>query len=295
MDEIIEFQISTNKRMNLLAKPEQSGFCFTSGVQRLIQLIRENKLLEKDLKAVMAHAIDQVLSSFYDINQFYHFNDEAKYELEQVYQQLLEEIKQESPVNFYKLAINHYKRLQNWLLQIHPEAERLFSKEETHIKQPVVCAEYSAATQLQTLSIKVESLKAPILDIGCGKDHHLVNYLRSKGLDAYGIDRDANPSAYIYKSDWFDFDFYPGAWGTIISHLGFSNHFMHHHLKQNGLFEQYARTYISILRALKIGGSFYYAPGLPFIEPFLNKSEFTFICNPVPSTNLYAAHLTRMV
>jgi hypothetical protein len=62
--------------------------------------------------------------------------------------------------------------------------------------------------------------------------------------------------------------------GTITSNLGFSNHFNHHHLRKDGHFIEYAKTFMDILNSLKIGGSFYYAPDLPFIEKYLDRSKF---------------------
>jgi hypothetical protein len=62
--------------------------------------------------------------------------------------------------------------------------------------------------------------------------------------------------------------------GTITSNLGFSNHFNHHHLRKDGHFIEYAKTFMDILNSLKIGGSFYYAPDLPFIEKYLDRVKY---------------------
>ena len=56
--------------------------------------------------------------------------------------------------------------------------------------------------------------------------------------------------------------------------MAFSNHFLFHHLYQNGAPELYAQKYMEILRSLKPGGALYYTPGLPFIERFLPVEEF---------------------
>lgn len=71
-----------------------------------------------------------------------------------------------------------------------------------------------------------------------------------------------------------DYDYEKNKWGTIISNLGFSNHFIHHHLRKGGNYLQYAKKYMQILHSLKPGGSFHYAPDLPFIEQYLDKNMY---------------------
>lgn len=61
-------------------------------------------------------------------------------------------------------------------------------------------------------------------------------------------------------------------WGTIVSNLGFSNHFNHHNLREDGNFIKYAKTYMNILYSLKPGECFHYAPDLPFIEKYLDEN-----------------------
>jgi len=145
------------------------------------------------------------------------------------------------------------------------------------IYQQVICAEYPPSLQLEILGIdpKNLNLQEPVLDIGCGKDGTLVTHLREIGLAARGIDRLVMPLDYLIEADWLDFDFAPSSWGTIISHMAFSNHFTFHHLYRNGTPETYAAKYMAILTSLKPGGEMYYAPGLPFIEQLLPASEFT--------------------
>jgi len=75
-------------------------------------------------------------------------------------------------------------------------------------------------------------------------------------------------------ADWLDYDYGKNKWGTIVSNLGFSNHFNHHHLRENGNYIAYGKTYMNILYSLKTGGHFHYAPDLPFIERYLNNNQF---------------------
>jgi SAM-dependent methyltransferase len=137
----------------------------------------------------------------------------------------------------------------------------------------VTCAEYSPALQLQVLGLS-EPLAAPLLDIGCGPSAALVRHLRSQGLDARGLDRALDPALGI-SADWLEHDYGQADYRSVLSHQGFSLHFLHHHHAQGDTALAYARTYMAILRALTPGGVFAYAPGLPFIEPMLEASVYS--------------------
>ncbi len=131
-----------------------------------------------------------------------------------------------------------------------------------------VCAEYSPALQLAVLHLT--SLEAPVLDVGCGAGGALVAHLRAAGLEAVGLDRDAAAPATL-MGDWLTQDYGRDAWGTVVSHLGLSLHFLHHHLAEHDLAFDYAKAYRRILASLKVGGRFAYAPALPFIEAVLGE------------------------
>jgi hypothetical protein len=139
---------------------------------------------------------------------------------------------------------------------------------------PVPCHQYGVALQMKNLGIATGFLSEPILDLGCGRDGNLVRFLRRRGFDAFGIDRFAEWSDYLTGADWLRVPACGGRWGTIISHMSFSNHFMHHHLRRDGRFEEYARAYMRLLASLRPGGVFFYAPSLPFIERALPRDRF---------------------
>ncbi|MGB8953820.1 MAG: class I SAM-dependent methyltransferase, partial [Tumebacillaceae bacterium] len=136
------------------------------------------------------------------------------------------------------------------------------------------CAEYTPELQLQLLGIDAENIQEPILDLGCGEHGRLVHHLRERGYQAIGVDRTVIESSHLIKSDWLQMPVTNETWGTVISHMAFSNHFAHHHMRKDGEPEGYAKMYMSILRSLKKGGRFYYAPGLPFIEELLPPEQY---------------------
>ncbi|HZD59612.1 MAG TPA: hypothetical protein VE439_04025 [Anaerolineae bacterium] len=102
-----------------------------------------------------------------------------------------------------------------------------------------------------------------------------MSYLHKQGLEVFGIDRIAREIPYLIDANWLTFSFKPDCWGTIISHMAFSNHFIHHHLRVDGRPGDYAQKMIEVLRSLRLNGSLYYAPGLPFIESLLPSSKFS--------------------
>ncbi|HEV7329444.1 MAG TPA: hypothetical protein VGN63_00235 [Flavisolibacter sp.] len=295
-EKLIQQQIDSHRQLNLLSPRQTSGFCFAGTTQELITQLAANLFTEKEEQDLLRFTVQATLSSFYRLNQFYQFDQTAEVALETIYQLLLQDIKneEESDIDFARLAESHYLRLQRWLTEYQPEATFLYAAAQPMITNGVVCAEYSAFTQLQTLGIDISDLAEPILDLGCGKDHHLVNYLHARGFDVYGMDRNATPAEKIFRRSWIDAVFQPGYWGTIISHLGFSNHFMHHHLKAKSDHLLYARKYVELLKALKVGGRFYYAPDLLFIEIYLDANQYSLQKKQVPQTTFYTSAVQRL-
>jgi len=162
------------------------------------------------------------------------------------------------------------------------------------LAQPV-CSEYRAELQLKVLGIDVQQLVEPILDLGCGEGAHLVRHLRALGLAAWGMDRLAAPDHIVWQGDWLDAGapLQPQSWGTVISHMAFSNHFQHQHLRRDGTAAAYAARYMKVLEALKPGGRFAYAPSLPFFEALLPQQRFQVTRRPVAGTAMEATEVLR--
>ncbi|MEY4513187.1 MAG: hypothetical protein RLZZ450_5309 [Pseudomonadota bacterium] len=137
----------------------------------------------------------------------------------------------------------------------------------------VVCSEYAPDLQLAVLGLSVASLAQPVLDVGCGEHATLVHALTSEGIEARGLDRVVH-SELATQSDWLSFVYGRARYGTVLSHLGFSLHFLHHHMAAGDMAYQYARAYMAILGSLVVGGRFVYTPGLPFIETLLDASMY---------------------
>ncbi|ACL65246.1 methyltransferase type 11 [Anaeromyxobacter dehalogenans 2CP-1] len=147
----------------------------------------------------------------------------------------------------------------------------------------VVSAEYGPELQLRVLGLDAGALLAPVLDLGCGTEARLVRWLAARGVDARGVDRAAAPAGRVQRGDWLTVPVAPASLGTIVSHLGFSLHFLHHHLRPGDEAVRYARRYMELLRALRPGGTFAYAPGLPFVEAHLPPDRWRVETTPVPA------------
>ena len=166
---------------------------------------------------------------------------------------------------------------------------------ENVILKKALCSEYSPPFQMQILGLSPADLLEPVLDLGCGKSGQLVQYLNACGVRALGVDRVVDAAPNLVERDWFDLDLAPNTWGTILSHMAFSNHFLFHHRYKNGQPEKYARQYVTLLNSLKAGGAFYYSPGLPFIEAFLPPSTYTVLRQDLQQAPFYPADLKHLV
>ena len=79
-------------------------------------------------------------------------------------------------------------------------------------------ARYSADFQIRVLGLDLDGLMEPIIDLGCGPQASLVHCIRARGKDALGIDRKIEGrSDHAREISWFEFNFEPGTYGTIIA------------------------------------------------------------------------------
>ena len=292
--EVINRQIKNNTQLNLLYSGQELSFSFSCELKKLIKKIIAGELTASEVNELIVYASKAALSSFYQVNQYYQFDARATKELHQVYGQLLYDAKENKSLDFDRLAEKHFVQLQRWLAINQPEAHLLFQDDNPTIDRKIVCAEYGPAVQMDTLHINIKDLQEPILDIGCGRERHLVNYLQQEGLDVYGIDRDTEPAKNIERISWLNLNFPKLKWGTVISHLGFSNHFRYHHLKQNSDYLSYAAKYVEILQSLKPAGVFHYAPDLPFIEVFLDLEQYQITRSRIANTIFSSVAIQRL-
>jgi hypothetical protein len=266
----IDDQIQANQGKNIFLENNMNELTFIDGTIKTILNIHE---LPADYEPVLIdYASEKAIEEFCRINQYYTFNTQSKTELREIYRELLHSLKiKRNLIKF--IEKQHYSNLKKWLQKNNSFAEQIYLTEEPQIT-PVNCFEYSPEIQLEILKIIPESLSLPVLDIGCGKEGNLVRYLNQLSVTTKGIDRFSFSNDYLINADWLEYDYGVEKWGTIVSNLGFSNHFTHHHLRKDGNYIGYAKKYMEILNSLKPGGKFHYAPAIPFIEMHLNNKQF---------------------
>lgn len=287
---VIDNQINKNAGINLLCK-WKSHFNFSDEMLRSVHKI---KYIDKYLQESLTdYAANKVLDEFYRINQYYQFNDNSKIELKSIYANLINDLaNKQTPAD--QLAEIHFSNLKQWLLKTNLFAAKMYSNSAENI-EPTVCFEYTPRLQLDILQIDMSKIVEPVLDIGCGQKGNLVNYFRRKGIEAFGIDRFPSDSLYIQNTDWLEFDYGVNRWGTIISNLGFSNHFVHHHLRKDGNYVYYAKKYMEVIRSLKVNGSFHYAPDLSFIEQFLDTGIYKIKQKPIDNRSYKSTVIKRLL
>jgi len=268
--ENIDHQIAFNEGKNLFYKGILHSLRFSPETLKAIECYGE--ISDESEHLLIDYSTNRALEEFCKVNQYYTFDKQAREALRAIYADLFSNIKsRKTPVE--TIAETHYENLTKWLVATNSFAEKVYSSKEK-VLDFVACSEYSSELQMEILQLDVNRIIGPVLDIGCGKDGNLVLHLRNCGIEAYGFDRFAFTNSFLTNSDWFEFEFKKEQWGTIISNLGFSNHFKHHHLRNDGNFIGYAKKYMDILNSLKVGGSFHYAPDLPFVEQYLDETKY---------------------
>ena len=245
---------------------------------------------------------EQGVRQFIQVNQFMQFTSEDKLQLAELYKDQFigirsllqnEEAGEEVVQQFFRM---HFQQLRSFLIQTN--GEDLFKKYKMnpHLFW-VPCEQYSADLQVAWMGLDLEKLHQPVLDLGCGRQANLVQFLRGKKIEAYGMDREvekAEDQPFLRRMGWMEAFFEQEQWGTIISHLAFSNHFTHHHLKSDGEPEAYAQKYMELLKALKPGGSFFYAPSVPFIESFVDQLPQYFVGRTRITPTQQMTQITRL-
>ncbi len=284
----IDKQIAFNRGKNLFYRNQGELFYWLSETDRIG--LRLKNLTKTNEKFLLEYTTDKTLEEFCNSNQYFSFDEESRLELKSIYTDLLNSLK--SSKNIDEVKQEHFCKLKRWLELTNKFSKLLYKNSEERIEY-VPCDEYSAPLQLNLLNIRLNEIIEPVLDIGCGKEGNLVSFLRQNGIEAFGIDRFAKQNNYCKKDNWLTYDFGEYKWGTIISNLGFSNHFKHHHFRADGNYIEYAKQYMAILKSLVHGGSFCYAPDLPFIEEHLNIDCYFIRKHKILGTNFNVTILRK--
>ncbi|MHC1777226.1 MAG: class I SAM-dependent methyltransferase [Lentimicrobium sp.] len=286
----IDEQIASNRGKNLFHDGVPASNEFIKLLAHNLKKI--NNLSVEQEQELIEYTTDKVLQEFCRINQYYSFGAAERKVLRDIYAVLFSNIRTSSS-SMAALSETHFINLRNFLYKSNPFAGKIYPQLNLAL-EPVACSEYTPELQLEVLSLNIKELMEPVLDIGCGRKGTLVNYLRDEGIEAHGFDRLPENQPFLTSADWLEYPYGDSKWGTIVSNLGFSNHFHHHHLREDGDFMRYAEKYMEILNSLKPGGSFHYAPGLPFIEVHLNKDQYQLFVQNIGKDSFKSTKIKRI-
>lgn len=264
---------------------------------KILSTLADSEQFEKLVQVFLNLTIEFTYAS----NQFVRIDDREERELRRIYAAYLKDFQdilstsqtdQTLANRLQTLVAGHFSDLRTNITRFFDD-EADGDHQANVILNQVICAEYTPMLQMELFGLRLTDLVSPVLDIGCGKAGKLARYLNANGVRAVGLDRGVRNSTPYIRADWLDYKFEPGAWGTVISHMAFTNHFLFQHLYKHGKVEPYARQYMAILKALKPGGSFYYTPGLPFIEAYLPADTYQVARRQIAG-DLFACQVLRI-
>lgn len=206
------------------------------------------------------------------------FSKEDCQNILEIYHKLIENIA-DAQKDYERIALEHFTQVKNYI-------NDFTSKEENETKY----SKYSPEFILEILDVKEEELKGKSLDIGCGKNGELVNYLAQKGVDSYGLDMECEESDKLEQEDWLIKEYPENTYDLITSNLTFTKHFNEANQEEANDQEcfEYAQSYMKILNSLKVGAKWHYVPSVTFIEELLPEDKFevnnTFIDDSIMRT-----------
>ncbi|MGN1012889.1 MAG: hypothetical protein ACI4ON_03560 [Clostridia bacterium] len=182
----------------------------------------------------------------------------------EIYHKLIENISDFNK-DYERIALEHYTEVRNFI-------NEFTNRKEDNISS----SSYSPEFVLSILDVKENEIKGKSLDIGCGKEGKLVEYLKSKGVDSYGIDMECDDTDRLEQEDWLLKDYPENTYDLITSNLTFTKHFNDANSEEQNDEEciEYAQCYMKILNSLKVGGKWHYVPAVTFIEELLPEDRF---------------------
>jgi hypothetical protein len=276
LNQALQRQLNLNESKNLLHTQVEQLLeidpLFLAALEELLAS-SEAGMASFNLAEIAADAAAALVAKIYAINQYIQVDSQAKQALKQIYVQSWQKIVATRDIEA-TLRNDHYPKIKVYLATLYPQTLRAALQTSPNLGH-VPCSEYSAELQMHLFRLDLATLKEPLLDIGCGSQAYLVNYLRSQGIDAYGIDRIIQQKAeFLTETDWFELKLEPKRWGTILSNLSFANHLVYAQRYDPNSVPRYMQKYLEILDSLSAGGSFIYAPAVEILEAQTDERKF---------------------
>jgi len=245
--------------------------------QQVMRLISENIIniwninSREGVNHFAASVYNWFIKECINYNQYIEFTENQNDVLKKLYKTLIYNLRNIPPqsinIHIEKIVEEHRTELLKILQEIF--------NNQNGITQRKFCSEYSCKFQKQILRLEINALLEPILDIGCGEKAFFVKECMINGKEVSGIDQYIiQESKNIVCQNWLEFEYEKEKWGSIISHMAFTNHYKFHLVNQTNYIEKYKEKYMEILNSLKIEGSFYYSPSIPEIEQTLDNRKY---------------------
>jgi len=253
----------------------------------IFKYIKENFIIDSKMNEIINYCASSLLFSLYRYNQYINFSEKDIIRIKSIYKKTIENIKTSN--EYERIEKNHYDMMKEFLIDTNSFLQQININDiKTYVNQ-----EYTAEFQLNTLNLSINNLEGPVLDIGCGENHYLVDYLNSKDIETYGIDRYNSKNNKVIKSDFLTYDYHLKQWKNILSNMAFSNHFNKHLLYNDDKVEDYCKAYNNIISSLAVGGKFTYAPSIIGIERMIDKKIFL-ITNEEVAYGLFRTSIIKL-
>jgi hypothetical protein len=291
----IKEQLRNNSGKNLFYPKYEDVLEINPSLIRELERIKDSpdmELYELEIENYINETVYTLIKEIYEINQFVNVSKQNLEEVKKIYRDTWESIKKKDSVEKI-LYTEHYPKLSAWLSGIYPE-EFHYPMRNQKLINKIVCKEYTPELQLNILSLLVSEITEPFLDIGCGENANLVNYLRENSKEAFGFDRIIKlENKYLQRSDWFDYEYGKQKWGTIISNMALSNNFIYTANYKMESLDEYKKLYLRILDSLLLGGIFIYAPSFKKYEEELDLEKYK-VKNIPASKELYLTKIEKI-
>lgn len=268
-------QLKLNEDKNLLSAHVETSLEIETTFLAALEELRSGaaRIPDSRVEELTVEAASGLIDRIYAINQYIRVDAGARQALVKIYTQSWRDLVAARNVES-TLRRRHYPRIRAWLGNLYPHTMREALASSPTIGR-VPCDEYSADLQMRLMRLDLSTIKEPVMDIGCGREAHLVNFLRSRKIEAYGIDRRVGrKSKFLTEADWFDFPFTPDRWGTIVSNISFTNHLVYALKYETKEVGRYMEKYSQILNSLMVGGSFIYAPRVEILRARADERKF---------------------
>lgn len=291
----IKEQLRNNSGKNLFYPKYEDVLEINLSLIKELQRIKDSpniELYEIDIENHINEIVNILVKEIYEINQFVNVSKQNLEVVKTIYRDTWASIKEKDSIEKV-LYTEHYPKLSIWLSGIYPE-EFHYPMRNQKLINKIVCKEYTPEFQLNIFGLLESEISEPFLDIGCGENANLVNYLREKSKEAFGFDRIIRlENKYLRRSDWFDYEYEKHKWGTIISNMALSNNFIYAANYKMELLDEYKKLYLRILDNLLLGGIFIYAPSFKKYEEELDLEKYKVTNIPV-SKEFYLTKIEKI-